>query len=155
MRSLKTQPDPQSDQSPNHLFLKLREISGLHPAIDALCVELGIRPLRFAPRLARKDSAFREYLKTGVLTIVREARKVHVTANLRFFIAMRSVLDPGDEIQCIERLDKDPQAIQTGAIRELIYLPAVSGIHFSEIEVIAEAAKRASTRKLWQPVDAR
>lgn len=133
------------------VHLKLREVSGLHPSIEALCAELGIPPLRFAPRLARQDPAFREYLKAGVLTIVRETRKVHVTANIRLFIAMRSVLDPGDKIQCIERLDQDQQAIQTGAIRELIYLPAVAGIHFSEVEVIAEAAKRANSRKLWQP----
>jgi hypothetical protein len=145
---------PQQTNAPSSsalVRLKLREISGLHPSIYALFAELGIPPLRFAPRLVRKDPHFGEYLKAGLLTVVRESRKVHVSANLRFYFAMRSVLDPSDEIQCIEHLDMDPQSIRTQAIHELIYLPAISGIHFSELNVITKAAARASEDKLWHP----
>lgn len=144
-----TEPNTSTVASHSLLRTRLRGIAGIHPVIDELFKELKIPPLRCAPRRAKQDPALRALLSNGVVELVRDGNKLHIIGNIRFFLAMRLVLDPDDEVLGIERTSTSPDAIRQGALREFLYLPAVSGIHFSEVKVLAKAAASAMEQQLW------
>jgi hypothetical protein len=144
-----TEPNTGAVASHSLLRTRLRDIAGIHPVIDELFKELKIPPLRCAPRRARQDPAMRALLSNGVVDLVRDGNKLHVIGNIRFFLAMRLVLDPNNEVLGIERTSTSPDAIRQAALREFLYLPAVSGIHFSEVKILAKAAACAMEQQLW------
>ena len=144
--NVESPPDPNSNASYSLLNVKLREIVGIHPLIEVLFAELKIPPLRFPSRQAKQDNALRTFLSSGTIGVVREGKKLYVTGNLRFFLAMRAVLAPNDEVLCIQQPLGNPETIRLTALQEFLYLPAVSGVHFGDES--GRHRRRAGSRKM-------
>jgi len=132
-----------SDREGYH-FVRLSRIKGILPCLDQLYSELSIPPFRQVPSDIHTEKAFIEVLTLHPLRVVMKDRRMRCTGNVRLFrLAMRFLPSSADVPCIVEALLPDLE-IKQRALNELIYGMAYLGAHFSEINVLAEVARRAT-----------
>lgn len=138
------------------LTIKLSQIAGLHPAVVAAYEALSVPVFRFPVLQAKSDPAFVAVLKNLPIRVTRERHRLRCVGNVRAYQALLRVATPDQLISCIEVSNTTVDQIRIDCINELIYLPVISGVHFSEIKILHAVARRAADAEIWnspEPLD--
>jgi hypothetical protein len=138
-------------ENPQLVRVRLAQIAGIHQAIDQLYEDLSIPPLRFAAKHIPTEDDLLSLSAKAPIHIARVHRQLRCVGNIRMYLALRSLPSLQQEIYCIEVPAVDVERIRSEAIRELLYLPAIAGVHGSEIKLLADVARRAHEANLWIP----
>ncbi len=127
--------------------IKLGKISGVHPIIANFYNKFEIPPFRFpVSEISAKDLfALNQRLPIGV---AKHHGHLRCVGNIRMFRALVDRTSLENEIFCIDASNCEESELIASAISELIYLPPIAGIHFSEVQIIAELARKASEENL-------
>jgi hypothetical protein len=132
-----------SDREGYHI-VKLSRIKGLLPCLDQLYDELSIPPFRQVPSDIHSEKALIEVLTLHPLRVAMKDKRMRCTGNVRLFRLATRFLPGSADVPCIVEALLPDLEIKQRALNELIYGMAYLGVHFSEINVLAEVARRAT-----------
>jgi hypothetical protein len=138
------------------LTIKLSQIAGLHPAVLAAYESLSVPVFRFPVLQAKSDPALVAVLANLPIRVTRERHRLRCVGNIRAYQALLAVSPPDQLISCIEVSNTTVDQIRMDCINELIYLPVIAGVHFSEIKILHAVAGRAALAGIWnspEPLD--
>lgn len=127
--------------------IELGKLTGVHPVIAGLYNKLEVPPLRFpVSEISLKDLlALTQLLPIGV---AKHQGHLRCVGNLRMYRALAAHTSPSEEVFCIDCSGHEESELMALAVSELIFLPPIAGIHFSEVEIIGELARKAAETKL-------
>jgi len=138
---------------PRLVKLSLEKIQGIHPAIVLLEQELDIPPLKLPSKYAASLDKELISMLARKPPIVFRGKRLCCIGNIRAFKLANAILPPDTQINCIELFDLTEEQIRTDHLTEFLFDPAVFGIHASDLEIVAEAARKAIRTKFWMPSD--
>ena len=137
--------------NPTLTRLRLSEIHGVHPSIVLLEDELNIPPLKLPSRYARSLNKELSSMLARKPPVVFRSNRLRCVGNVRIFKIVKTILPPDTQIHCIELFDLTDEQIRTDHLTELLFDPAMFGIHASDLAIIAEGARKAMEMGLWIP----
>jgi hypothetical protein len=82
--------------------------------------------------------------------IVFKDKRLWCIGNVRAFKLAKAILPHDTQVNCIELFDLTEEQIRADHLTEFLFDPAVFGIHASDLEIVAEAARKAIGTKLWK-----
>jgi len=138
-------------KEPILLKVRLADVMGLHPAIEALQTELNILPIKRPMHRITQDPSFVFALRRNPIWVIRIRGKLRCVGNFNTWESSLLVFTEYSSIHCIEVFDITEERIKRNYLSELLYTPALFGIHFSELSKLAEIARRANDSGLWAP----
>jgi hypothetical protein len=123
------------------------KITSIHPVLAELYAKLEIPPFRFPfSGISKKDLLAISQLVP--ILVAKHQGHLRCVGNIRMYRALVAHLSPSEKVFCIDVSGFEESKLIALAISELIYLPPISGIHTSEVEIIGELTRKAAEAKL-------
>lgn len=137
--------------------IRICDIVGLHPALVTAYGSLSIAPLRQVPeRLLNKEDVM-ELAQIYPLRVCQINQQLLCSGNIRLFQFALRYLKPFDTIACIEETPPNEDMIIKRWLKEQLLGPVCLGAHFSDVNVLAELARKAAIANqlpdAWRDVD--
>lgn len=131
--------------------VQLCDIYGIHSSIKCMQIDLKLPPFIRPARKALNDPALLFVVRRNPIWAIREKGKLRCIGNIDTYGSMCSIFTDESKIHCIEFFSVDDDAIRRNYLSELLYGPALFGIHASELGKLTEVARRANELGFWAP----
>jgi hypothetical protein len=141
----------EKNKEPFFSIIRLSQVLGIHSAIEEFNQELGIPPLKAPYVNSKTDPGFQFVLRRNPIWVYKENQRLRCIGNIHAYLSLSSIFDQDTKIHSIEVFDVTAEQIKKNYLYEFLFMPALFGVHFSELDKLAEVARRANAAGLWEP----
>lgn len=130
---------------------RLSLIVGVHDIVAETLHRLDLPPFDIPAKQLSKDPDFRDWLTWQPVQVTRVKGRLRCIGNVRIFQAMNAILDPAQEIGCLEIQKITEEQIRKNLVAELLYQTALLRPRSKDLPRLYEAVLTAERTHLITP----